>query len=164
MDWLCSLWNPSVGLTGCYEFWLCVSMLFPSSLWKSCPAQRWQWCWEINEHTGLWLGGTLQRHSYLRDNLTIKISIYVMLVYAMYFSMNFYVHVESLLMIKYRFTCVWRSLYLHVYALCVLCILLMYMPCVFATHLPKFNGGYKPITGQNRCVSTPWDPLAEGGR
>ena len=31
----------------------------PSSLWKSCSCRGLQWCWEIDEHTGLWLGEML---------------------------------------------------------------------------------------------------------
>ena len=60
------------GLTGCW--WLdkprrvgladgvprlCVSLRWPLSLEESCPAGGLQFCWEIDEHTGLWLGGTL---------------------------------------------------------------------------------------------------------
>ena len=47
--------------------WLCVSLLWPLFLEESCLAQGWQCCWEIDEHDGLWLGGTLQGRSWLRD-------------------------------------------------------------------------------------------------
>ena len=54
------------------EPWLCVSLHWPLSLEESCPAQGWQCCWEIDEHAGLWLGGTLQRRSWLRENSSSK--------------------------------------------------------------------------------------------
>ena len=41
-----SLINPIVNWLGWILMctWLCVSLLFRSSLWKSCPAWGWQWC------------------------------------------------------------------------------------------------------------------------
>ena len=50
-----------------------------------------------------------------------------MRVYAMYLLMSYYDHAECLLMVKYKFTSIMFS-----------CILLLYMPRVFAMHLPKF--------------------------
>ena len=48
--------------------WLCLSLLvFPYSLRKSCLARGWRCHWDIDELIGLWLSGTLQRHSWLRD-------------------------------------------------------------------------------------------------
>ena len=44
----------------------------PLILEESCPAQGWQRYWEIDEQAGLWLGGTLQRCSWLRGELFIK--------------------------------------------------------------------------------------------
>ena len=48
-----------------------------------------------------------------------------MLVYATYFFMSYYDHVEFLLMVKFN-------------SVIFACILLMYMPCVSAFHLSKF--------------------------
>ena len=50
-----------------------------------------------------------------------------MLVYAMYLIMSYYDHVECLLMVKWKFISVMFSY-----------ILLLYMPHVFAMHLPNF--------------------------
>ena len=44
---------------------------------KSCSARGWQCCWETKEHIGLWLGGTLQWHSFFQDELLSNISILV---------------------------------------------------------------------------------------
>ena len=88
--WLISLINPVVywlvclhpdkpNCVGLDDFVVSLAMCEPSSvpysLEKSCPAQGWQCCLEIDEHIGLWLGETLQQHSWLQDKLLIKISI-----------------------------------------------------------------------------------------
>ena len=52
--------------------WLCVSLQLTFSPEESCPARGWQCCWEIYEQAGLWLGGTLQRRSWLRVNSSSK--------------------------------------------------------------------------------------------
>ena len=52
--------------------WLCVSLLSSLFLGESCPARGWQCCWEIKEHTSLWLGGMLQRRSWLWNKFFIR--------------------------------------------------------------------------------------------
>ena len=48
---LSSLINPILDWLGwtLMCFWLCVGLLFPYSLWKSCPTQGWELCWDIHE-------------------------------------------------------------------------------------------------------------------
>ena len=93
MAWLCRMWiwlsvnhylckfdKPNcVGLTEFYYIlgygWSLLVFLIPWG--KSIPTWGWQCSWYIKEHTGQWLGGTLQRHSFLRDKLLSKISILV---------------------------------------------------------------------------------------
>ena len=58
---------------------MCEPASVPYSLWESLLARGWQCNRAIHEHTGLWLGGTLQRHSLLWDELPHKISIYVLI-------------------------------------------------------------------------------------
>ena len=71
--WLDSLWNPTMCWLDCVcMVLLCVSLLFSIYLWKSCPYRGWKCCWETNEHTSLWLGGTLQWLTYLWDNFIFK--------------------------------------------------------------------------------------------
>ena len=88
-----------VGLT---EFYCILgygwSMLVFLILWgKSCPNWGWQCCWEIKENTSLWLGGTLQRHSWLRDKLISKISIILYFILCnCNCIMNYYEHDECL--------------------------------------------------------------------
>ena len=62
-----SIINPNIALDW-LNFDISLSMCDPASfllLGESCPARGWQCYWEIKEHTGLWLGGMLQRHSSL---------------------------------------------------------------------------------------------------
>ena len=68
--WIVCLHPDKPNFVGLDEFllypWLCVSLLvLPYSLWESCLAPGWQCCSEIDEQTGLWLGGTLQGRSWL---------------------------------------------------------------------------------------------------
>ena len=78
----CSLINPTVlAWLSVIAPWLCMSLLlFPYSQRKSCPAWGWYCCWEVDEHTGLWLGGTLQGHSWLQDEILFKISVLVYVI------------------------------------------------------------------------------------
>ena len=62
-----SLWNPAVLVCYCAP-WLCISLQLSLILKESCPARGWQHCWEIDEKASLWLGGTLQQRSWLRDS------------------------------------------------------------------------------------------------
>ena len=50
----------------------------------------------IKEHTGLWLGGMLQRHNWLQDVLLYKINILVLKSLHLHLIMNYNEHVECL--------------------------------------------------------------------
>ena len=73
---------------------MCEPTYFPYSLWESCPAWGWQCCREVKEHTGLWLGGMLQWHSWLRGVLLHKISILVFKPLQLHLIMNYNEHDE----------------------------------------------------------------------
>ena len=69
--------NPTVlAWMSCVSLVTCETASFPSLLVESCPASGWQCCWEIDEHTVLWLGGTLQRCSWFRVNSPSKDKCY----------------------------------------------------------------------------------------
>ena len=70
---LTTWWIPMVWVWLCVgKPWLWVSLHWPLFLEESCPARGWQCSWEIDEHAGLWLGGTLQRRSWLQGEFFIK--------------------------------------------------------------------------------------------
>ena len=67
------LTNPTMLAWLCFVYpWLCVSLLFPLFLGESCPARGWHCSRDIKEHAVLWLGGTLQRRSQLRNEFLTR--------------------------------------------------------------------------------------------
>ena len=56
--YLSSLINPTINWLGLIliYIWLCVSLLFPFSLWKSCLAREWQLCLDIDENNWTMVG------------------------------------------------------------------------------------------------------------